>query len=404
MFCCDLLRGRRKSSTSFLAEECSMSTVGFIGLGTMGQHMARNVLKAGHSLVFYARRQEVIDEFSRAGGKLVASPAEVARAAEFIISIVTADAQVEEVALGPQGVIHGATPGKIFIDMSTIGPATVRRVGDRLRAAGLAMIDAPVSGGPWGAEAGTLAIMVGGESADFERCRPLLTAMGKHIFHVGPLGAGQIVKLVNQMVGGGIMTLIAEGFVLAKAAGADLNQLADVMAVSSANSAALEARGKKFLLANNYTPGFMTDLMRKDVKLAGELARQLHVATPVADAALAQYDAAIDLGLGKQDFASVVKVCERAAGVKIASDVPRLIPLESSTTSSRFCRCEHACKELPGSCIANDCGEMASCRSPLAREGFSAVRFRLTRVCSLSERRSRFIGLLFDGTTANKNL
>jgi 3-hydroxyisobutyrate dehydrogenase-like beta-hydroxyacid dehydrogenase len=297
-----------------------MSTVGFIGLGTMGRHMARNVLKAGHSLVFYARRQEVIDEFTRAGGKAAASPAEVARAAEFIISIVTADAQVEEVALGPQGVIHGAAPGKVFIDMSTIGPATVRRVGERLREAGMAMMDAPVSGGPWGAEAGTLAIMAGGETADFEHCRPICAAMGKHIFHVGPLGAGQIVKLVNQMVGGGIMTLVAEGFVLAKAAGADLHQLADVMAVSSANSAVLDARGKKFLLADNYTPGFMTELMRKDVKLAADLAKQLRVATPVADSALAQYDAAIDLGLGKQDFSAVVKVCERAAGVKIAGD------------------------------------------------------------------------------------
>jgi 3-hydroxyisobutyrate dehydrogenase-like beta-hydroxyacid dehydrogenase len=297
-----------------------MSTVGFIGLGTMGQHMARNVLKAGHSLVFYARRQELVDEFTRAGGKAAASPAEVTRSAEFIISIVTADAQVEEVALGPQGVIHGAAAGKIFIDMSTIGPTTVRRVGDRLRAAGLAMVDAPVSGGPWGAEAGTLAIMAGGEAADFARCKPIFAAMGKHIFHVGPLGSGQIVKLVNQMVGGGIMTLVAEGFVLAKAAGADLNQLVDVMAVSSANSAVLEARGKKFLLADNYTPGFMTELMRKDVKLAGDLARQHHVATPVADAALAQYDAAIGLGLGKKDFAAVVKVCEQAAGVKIAAN------------------------------------------------------------------------------------
>jgi 2-hydroxy-3-oxopropionate reductase/2-hydroxymethylglutarate dehydrogenase len=296
-----------------------MSTVGFIGLGTMGRNMARNLLKAGHSLVFYARRQEIIDEFTRAGAKSVASPAEVTRAAEFIISIVTADAQVEEVALGSQGVIQGAASGKTFIDMSTIGPATVRKVGQRLRDAGMAMMDAPVSGGPWGAEAGTLAIMVGGEQTDFESCRPIFTAMGKHIFHVGPLGSGQIVKLVNQMVGGGIMTLVAEGFVLAKAAGADLNQLADVMAVSSANSAVLEARGKKFLLADNYTPGFMTELMRKDVKLAADLARQHQVATPVADSALAQYDAALKLGLGKQDFAAVVKVCEQGAGVKLAN-------------------------------------------------------------------------------------
>jgi 3-hydroxyisobutyrate dehydrogenase-like beta-hydroxyacid dehydrogenase len=186
-----------------------------------------------------------------------------------------------------------------------------------LHAAGVALLDAPVSGGPWGAESATLAIMVGGEVADVQRARPAFEAIGKHIFHVGPLGAGQTVKLVNQLVAGGIMALVGEGFVTAKAAGVDLNALADVMAVSSGNSAVFEARGKKFLLANQFVPGFMTELMHKDVALAVEMASRLGVPTPVAAEALAQYQAAIRLGHGRDDFAAVAKVCEQAAGVRI---------------------------------------------------------------------------------------
>jgi len=294
-----------------------MSTIGFIGLGTMGRPMARNLLRAGHRLVFYARRPEVAAEFVAAGASQVASPAQAAREADFIISIVTADAQVTEVALGPGGVIEGASPGKTFIDMSTIAPHTIRRIGARLGEAGLAVLDAPVSGGPAGAEAATLAIMAGGEAADFERCRDVFAALGRHVFHVGPLGAGQTIKLVNQMIGGGIMALIGEGFVLAKAAGADLATMADVVSVSSGGSTLFDARARKYLLADQYRPGFSTELMRKDLALALELARELRVPLPVSAAAFQQYTAAMNLGHGGDDFASVAKVCEQAAGVRI---------------------------------------------------------------------------------------
>jgi 3-hydroxyisobutyrate dehydrogenase-like beta-hydroxyacid dehydrogenase len=295
-----------------------MTHVGFIGLGTMGRHMAKNLLKAGFPLTFYARRDEVAREFVDAGAKRAATPAEVARAAEITITIVTADAQVREVVSGADGLVEGISAGKLVIDMSTIGPATVREVGAALAAKGASLLDAPVSGGPWGAEAGSLAIMVGGEAADYERATPVFRAMGKHLFHCGPLGAGQIVKLVNQMIGGGIMTLIAEGMVLAKKAGANMEQLVDVISVSSANSALLEARGKKFLLADQFKPGFMTELMRKDMSLAVALADQLKVPTPVAAGALQQFTAALNCGLSELDFSSVSKVYEQAAGVKIA--------------------------------------------------------------------------------------
>lgn len=295
-----------------------MSTVGFIGLGTMGRPMAMNLIKAGHELFFYARRPEVATEFRELGAKQCQTPADVATAAEFVITIVTADPEVREVALGPRGIVEAAEAGKIYIDMSTISPTTTREVGARLRDEGMGMVDAPVSGGPWGAEAGTLAIMAGGDEGDFNRCRPVFEAMGKNIFHVGPLGAGQTVKLVNQMIAGGTMTLIAEGMVLAKAAGADLEAVADVVGCSSGNSTVFEARGKKFVLAGHYVPGFMTELMRKDVALAVEMAQQLKVPTPVAVSALQQYTAAMNLGYSRDDFAAVTRVCELAAGVKIA--------------------------------------------------------------------------------------
>jgi 3-hydroxyisobutyrate dehydrogenase-like beta-hydroxyacid dehydrogenase len=294
-----------------------MSSVGIIGLGTMGARMARNLIKAGHQLSFVARRPEVAQEFTALGGRRYDTPAEVTREAEFVITIVTADAEVCEVALGPQGILAGAAPGKTYLEMSTIGPWTVRQLGQRFRDAGMAMLDAPVSGGPWGAEAGTLTIMCGGEADDVARCRPVFEAIGKRVFHIGPLGAGQTVKLVNQMMAGAIMALVAEGFVLAKAAGADVQAMADVVAVSSGGSTMFDSRAKQFILADQYVAGFKTELMRKDVRLALEMAGQLDVALPVASAAYQQYLAALKSGHAELDFASVIKVYEQAAGLKV---------------------------------------------------------------------------------------
>ncbi len=297
-----------------------MSTVGFIGLGTMGRPMAKNLLKAGHELVFLARRPEVAEEFTAAGARQVATPAEVLADAEFVITIVPTDTEVEQVVLGPQGMIESAAEGKMLIDMSTISPSTTRRIGTRLQDAGMAMVDAPVSGGPWGAEAAKLTIMAGGDSGDVDRCRPLFEALGEKIFHVGPLASGQTVKLVNQMIAAGIMAMVGEGFVLAKAAGVDLEMLVDVMLVSSGNSAMLEARGKKFVLADNYEPGFKTLLMRKDIGLAVRMGHNFDVPLPVASAAFQQYTAALNLGLAAEDFSAVVKVCAQAAGVNLIDE------------------------------------------------------------------------------------
>ena len=292
-----------------------MSAIGFIGLGMMGAPMARNLLRAGHSLTFCSRRPEVAAEFSALGARHVATPAEAARESEFTISIVTADTEVAEVAMGRGGIIEAAAPGKLFIDMSTIAPATVQRIGARLKEAGMGMLDAPVSGGPGGAKAGTLAIMAGGEAADYQRCLGVFQAMGKHLFHVGPLGAGQTIKLVNQLIGGGIMALIGEGLALAQAAGADLKTMIDVIKVSSANSTLFEARAEKFVLADQYAPGFTTELMRKDLALALDLGREHRVPLPVSAAAFQLYTEAMNQGRQADDFAAVAKVCQRAAGL-----------------------------------------------------------------------------------------
>ena len=296
-----------------------MSTVGFIGLGTMGRPMAKNLIKAGHELVFFARKPEIAAEFTALGARQAASPATVTKAAEFIVTIVTADQQLTEIALGPDGILAGAAKGKTLIDMSTVAPQTEQTIATKLAERGMAMIDAPVSGGPWGAESGTLTIMVGGDSDEFNRSKPVLEAMGKKVFHLGAVGAGQTVKLINQMVGGGIMTLISEGFVLGQSAGVNLEQLLEVMLVSSASSTVLEARGRKFLLSDNYVPGFMTELMRKDMSLAVTMADRLKVPTPVAASALQQYTSAMNQGHGEKDFSAVIKVCENAAGVKISA-------------------------------------------------------------------------------------
>jgi len=296
-----------------------MQDVGFIGLGTMGAPMARNLIQAGCRLTFLARRPEVIAEFTELGGISVATPAEVARGSQIIFTIVSADAQVREIALGPSGVIEAAAPDKLLIDMSTIAPSTVREVADRLATRGMSMLDAPVSGGPWGAQSATLSIMVGGSPDAFAWAEPLLKRLGQHITHFGPIGTGQTVKLINQLIGGGIMTLIAEGLVLGRAAGIDLQRLVDCLLQSSGSSSLLEARGRKFLLAGNLQPGFTTQLMHKDMQLATNLAREFGVPAEVAGAALRRYELALNQGDAALDFAAVARTYEREVGVQLAT-------------------------------------------------------------------------------------
>jgi len=289
-----------------------MTKIGFVGLGTMGAPMARNLLSAGHELFFFARRPPIVEEFRQAGAKPCINCAEVAATADLVITIVTADREVEEVLTADDGVVAGGAPGKLVIDMSTISPVTVRRLSHELEAVGMSMLDAPVSGGPSGAQKGTLSIMVGGSEDDFRRAQPVLKVLGEKIFHLGPNGAGQTVKLVNQMIAGGTMALVAEAISVGKAAGLDLHQMIEAVSTSSGNSTIFASRAR-FVADGFYEPGFKAELMRKDIALALDLASEFKTPTPVTAAALQQYTTAVQQGLGQLDFAAVAKLLQEDA-------------------------------------------------------------------------------------------
>ena len=294
-----------------------MSTVGFIGLGTMGRPMARNLLTAGHELVIFARDAKVVEEFQQLGAVRATSPADLARQSEFIVTIVSDDDAVRQIALDRDGIVEGACEKVMLIEMSTISPQLVRQIGAALRERGMSMIDAPVSGGPSGAKSGKLSIMAGGSAADFDRAGPILAVLGEHIFHVGSLAAGQTVKLANQLIGGAIMVLTGEAMALAKAGGVDLTKLIEAVETSSGNSTVFRSRARNFVLADQYPPAFATSLMRKDMSLAVNLGRELNVPLKVAESALHRYDEALQQGFAAEDFASVAKTCATVAGIKL---------------------------------------------------------------------------------------
>ncbi|MBN1685413.1 MAG: NAD(P)-dependent oxidoreductase [Spirochaetales bacterium] len=296
-----------------------MERIGFVGLGIMGKPMAKNLLKAGYDLTFYARRSEVIREMEAAGGKTAKSSKAVAEMTDIIVTIVTADAEVREVILGPDGVLEGASKGKLIVDMSTISPLTIREVADIASRKGVHVMDAPVSGGEPGAVAGTLTIIAGGDKQDFQRCGGIFKAMGKeeNIFHVGAVGVGQTVKIVNQLIGGINMASIAEGLILGIRAGADPDTMSRVIGVSSGNSTLFQNRVKDFLLKDSFKPGFMLDLMKKDLGIGVDLGKALNVPVPIGAAAYQMYAAASGLGAGQLDFSAVCRVMERLTGLKI---------------------------------------------------------------------------------------
>ncbi len=296
-----------------------MESVGFIGLGIMGKPMAINLIKAGYDLTFYARRAEIIAEMEGQGARSVGSPAAVAEETDIVITIVTADPEVREVIIGDNGVLKGASEGSLIVDMSTISPLTIREIAEEASSKGVAVMDAPVSGGDTGAINGTLTIIAGGDATDFDRCRGLFNAMGneENIFHVGPVGVGQTVKIVNQLIGGVNMAAIAEGLILGIRAGADPEVMRQVISVSSANSTLFQMRVSDFLLANSFEPGFMLDLMKKDLAIGVDLGKALNVPMPIGAATYQMYAAASGLGAGELDFSAVCRAAEHLSGTSI---------------------------------------------------------------------------------------
>tara|TARA_B100000029_G_scaffold492305_1_gene553418 strand:+ start:340 stop:1239 length:900 start_codon:yes stop_codon:yes gene_type:complete len=296
-----------------------MEKIGFVGLGIMGKPMALNIIKAGYDLTFYARRQDVIDEVSGAGGHSVGSSREVAEAVEIICTCLTADLQVREVILGADGILEGANAGNLIVDMSTISPLTIREVAKEAEQKKVCVMDAPVSGGDTGAIAGTLTIIAGGSKEDFDRCQGIFEAMGNpdNVFHVGEVGVGQTVKIVNQMIGGANMAVIAEGLTVGVKAGADPQAMAKVIGVSSGNSTLFQIRAEDFLLKDQYAPGFTLDLMKKDIGIGLDLGKSMDIPVPIAAAAYQMYAAASTLGHGSDDFAAVSKAIEKLTGINL---------------------------------------------------------------------------------------
>ncbi len=259
--------------------------IGFVGLGIMGEPMARNVMKAGFPLTVWNRTAAKADALVAEGARMAASPAEVAAASDIVVSCVSDSPDVEAVALGEGGILEGIASGANYIDCSTISPTVAREVAARFATKGAGMLDAPISGGDIGAKAGTLAIMVGGETADFERCKSVLEAMGKTIVHVGPPGSGQVVKLCNQIAGGLNLLAMAEAITLCRSAGVDPERMLQVVSSGAAGSWMLTNLGPR-AVAKDYAPGFMVDLMQKDLRLVMEASADLN--TPLAGSALVQ--------------------------------------------------------------------------------------------------------------------
>lgn len=253
--------------------------IGFIGLGIMGRPMARNLLNAGYSLAVYNRSQGAVKELVAEGATRAETPSELAATSDVIITIVTDSPDVEAVVLGENGVVHGARPGSVVVDMTTISPEVTRNVAQTLAQRGVAMLDAPVSGGDKGAIAGTLSIMVGGEAPVFAACRDVFEAMGKNIVHVGPNGMGQTVKLCNQVIVGINLLAVAESLAFAAKSGADLDKVLEAVTKGAAGSWLLENLGPK-MVAGDYAPGFMVKLQQKDLRLALEAGQALSAAMP----------------------------------------------------------------------------------------------------------------------------
>ncbi|NJL87942.1 MAG: NAD(P)-dependent oxidoreductase [Leptolyngbyaceae cyanobacterium SM1_1_3] len=288
--------------------------VAFIGLGTMGAPMAMNLLKAGHEVTVHNRTREREKPLVDAGAKGAASPKAAAAGSEIIITCVSDTADVEAVLVGNDGVIYGASARAIAVDMSTISPTATRQIAEKLSQQEIHLVDAPVSGGSEGAQQGTLSIMVGGEAADVEQVRPVLGAMGKTITHVGPIGAGQVTKAINQIIVAGTYWSVAEGIAVGLKAGLDMAKVVQAVGGGAAGSWGLAHRSGN-MINNEYPLGFRVRLHRKDLLIALEAARELGVTLPVA-----AYVEQIETGLmargyGDEDVSAIARSVREQSGI-----------------------------------------------------------------------------------------
>jgi len=295
--------------------------VAFIGLGNMGRPMALNLAARGFRLVVHDIDPAKVEPLRARGAAVVGSPQDAAAAATRTICMVETTAQAEAVIAGERGILHGARSGHIVACMSTIDPFAARRLAEALAARGIAMVDAPVSGGTERAASGALSIICGGKAEAFEACRDLFEGMGKNVFHVGGLGQGLAVKLVNNMLIQVNVVAVAEALVLGVKAGLDLRTLYEVVRVSTGNSFAWETRVPK-ILARDFAPGGTVDVYFKDQELETAFAKQLGVPLLLANVSQQVYQMARAAGLNKEDGSAIVKVLEALAGVEVRDESP----------------------------------------------------------------------------------
>ncbi len=290
--------------------------IGFIGLGIMGRGMARNILKAGFPLRVWNRTASRMDELAAEGAGPARAPGDLAFHSDIIITCVSDTPDVEQVLLGEGGVIHGARPGSLVIDMSTISPQATQRIAAQLAQRHVHMLDAPVSGGSEGAARGTLSIMVGGDVSQFERALPVLQAMGKTITHLGPIGAGQTTKLVNQILVVGHALAMSEALLFAQAGGVDLRKALEAVASGAAGSWMLSNRGPQ-ILARDWRPGFTIDLQQKDIRLVLQEADRLGVPLPGTALIHQLYRTLQARGLGHEGNHALIKALENLTGLEV---------------------------------------------------------------------------------------
>jgi 2-hydroxy-3-oxopropionate reductase len=294
-----------------------MQTLGFIGLGVMGKPMAGNLLKRGYRVVVHNRSQAAVRELVTAGAVAAASPADVARQATRIITMVPDSPDVELVLEGPQGIFSAMQPGTILIDTSSIAPAVARRLARRAEELGGKMLDAPVSGGEIGAINATLSIMVGGDAAAFDAVKPILDAMGnpERVLRIGESGAGQICKVCNQMAIGGALASISEAFALARKAQVDPARVREALLGGFAASRVLEVHGQR-ILEKNYKPGFRARLYAKDLRIASQTLAEVEAPAPVSSAVHQLVTALVAAGRGDDDYAAMATVLFELANLR----------------------------------------------------------------------------------------
>ena len=290
--------------------------IGFVGLGFMGRHMARNILNGGHAMKVYDVNPDAADEVISLGATWAGSPREAAEGSDVILTSLPTPQVVEEVASGEGGILSGARRGVAYFDLSTTDPATIQRIAARAESRGIHVLDAPVSGGTPGAEAGTLCVMVGGDRTIYDQYKPVLDLIGEKVMYCGGLGSGAVSKIVNNLIGLSVGVLLSEAFTLGVKWGVDAQILYEAVSRSSGNTTSMHGFPNG-IFQRKFEPGFQLDLAAKDVGLATQLGRELRVPMEMSNIAQQRYIAGQNRGYGKMAAGAVAMIQEDRAGVEI---------------------------------------------------------------------------------------